>query len=68
MLGVLIIARPLWRVGSLNWAIFKVTDSVYAGMALPFDRRSLINETARAADGAPDFSQRIRASLPTMPH
>ena len=38
---------------------------------LPFDelrRRSLINEAARAADGAPDFSQRIRASLPTMPH
>jgi hypothetical protein len=35
---------------------------------LPFDelrRRSLINEAARAADGAADFSQRIRASLPT---
>jgi len=35
---------------------------------LPFDelrRRSLINEAAQAADGAPDFSQRIRASLPT---
>ena len=34
---------------------------------LPFDelrRRSLINEAARAADGAPDFSQRIRSSLP----
>ena len=38
---------------------------------LPFEelrRRSLINEAARAADGAPDFSQRIRTSLPTMPH
>ena len=38
---------------------------------LPFDelrRRSLINEAAQAADGAPDFSQRIRASLPTMRH
>jgi hypothetical protein len=37
---------------------------------LPFDelrQRSLINEAAQAADGAPDFSQRIRASLPTMP-
>src|SRR5262245_51087261 len=37
---------------------------------LPFHelrRRSLINEAAQAADGAPDFSQRIRASLPTMP-
>lgn len=35
---------------------------------LPFDelrRRSLINEAAQAADDAPDFSQRIRASLPT---
>jgi hypothetical protein len=38
---------------------------------LPFDelrRRSLINEAARAADGAPDFPERIRASLPTIPH
>ena len=37
---------------------------------LPFDelrRRSLINEAAQAANGAPDFSQRIRASLPTIP-
>jgi hypothetical protein len=35
---------------------------------LPFEelrRRSLINDAAREADGAPDFSQRIRASLPT---
>jgi Domain of unknown function (DUF4105) len=37
---------------------------------LPFDelrRRSQINEVAQAADGAPDFSERIRASLPTNP-
>ncbi len=37
---------------------------------LPFDelrQRSLINEAAQAADGATDFSQRIRASLPTIP-
>jgi hypothetical protein len=36
---------------------------------LPFAelrRRSRINEAAQAADGAPDFSQRIRASLPTI--
>ena len=36
---------------------------------LPFDelrRRSLINEAAQAADGAADFWQRIRASLPTV--
>ena len=35
---------------------------------LPFEelrRRSLINDAALAAKGAPDFSQRIRASLPT---
>jgi len=38
---------------------------------LPFDelrRRSLINEAAEAADAGPDFSRRIRASLPAMPH
>jgi hypothetical protein len=37
---------------------------------LPFAelrQRSLINEAAQAADDAPDFSQRIRAFLPTMP-
>jgi Domain of unknown function (DUF4105) len=36
---------------------------------LPFDelrRRSLINEAAQAADGSADFSDRIRAGLPTM--
>src|SRR4249920_395215 len=36
---------------------------------LEFDelkRRSLINEVAQAADGAPDFSDRIRVSLPTI--
>jgi len=36
---------------------------------LPFEelrRLSLINEAARAADDAPDFSERIRASLPTI--
>ncbi len=36
---------------------------------LPFDelrRRSLINEAAQAAEGAPDFSKRIRAGLPTV--
>ena len=36
---------------------------------LPFDelrRRSLINAVVQAADGAPDFSERIRASLPTI--
>jgi len=37
---------------------------------LPFDelrQRSLIDEAAHAAEGAPDFSERIRESLPTIP-
>jgi hypothetical protein len=37
--------------------------------SLDFDelrRRSRINEVAEAADDAPDFSARIRASLPTI--
>jgi hypothetical protein len=37
---------------------------------LPFEelrRRSRINEAARSADSAPDFSKRIRASLPPRP-
>lgn len=36
--------------------------------SLPFDelrQRSLINEAAQAAEGAPDFPERIRTSLPT---
>ena len=36
---------------------------------LPFEefrRQSRINDAALAADGAPDFSERIRASLPVM--
>jgi len=36
---------------------------------LPFDelrRRSQISEAAQAADDAPDFSERIRTSLPTI--
>jgi Domain of unknown function (DUF4105) len=38
---------------------------------LPFDelrRRSLINGAAQAADDAPDFSERVRAFLPTITH
>ena len=38
---------------------------------LPFEelrRRSLINEAAQMADGGPDFSERIRANLPTIAH
>jgi hypothetical protein len=42
-------------------------DSGRINTSLPYEelrRRSLINEVAKAADGAPDFSERIRASLP----
>jgi len=42
-------------------------DSGRIDTSLPLEdlrRRSLINEAAQAADGAPDFSERIRASLP----
>jgi len=38
--------------------------------ALPFDelrRRAHVNDAARAADTAPDFSQRIRAGIPMPP-
>jgi hypothetical protein len=60
----------------LSWARPAARDravvNYYSGRmdtTLPFDefrRRSLINEAARAADDAPDFSQRIRASQPTI--
>jgi hypothetical protein len=46
-------------------------DSGRIESSLPFEelrRRSLINEAAQAADGAPDFSERIRASLPPRVH
>jgi hypothetical protein len=46
-------------------------DSGRIDSSLPFEelrRRSLINGAAEAADGAPDFSERIRASLPPRGH
>jgi hypothetical protein len=42
-------------------------DSGRIDTSLPFEelrRRSLINEAAQAAEGAPDFSERIRATVP----
>ncbi len=42
-------------------------DSGRIDTSLPYEelrRRSLINAAAQAADGSPDFSERIRASLP----
>jgi uncharacterized protein DUF4105 len=44
-----------------------LSDSGRIDASLPYDelrQRSLINEAAQAADGGPDFSQRIRANLP----
>ena len=38
------------------------TDAARTAAAIP------VNEAAQAADDAPDFSERIRASLPTIPH
>jgi hypothetical protein len=71
-------ANAAGRVGRLDvrHLLNGLVDSYlyYSGRidtTLPFEelrRRSLINEAAQAADSAPDFSQRIRASLPTMPH
>jgi Domain of unknown function (DUF4105) len=71
-------ANAAGRVGRLDirHVLNGLVDSYlyYSGRidtALPFDelrRLSLINQDAEAADSAPDFSQRIRASRPTMPH
>jgi Domain of unknown function (DUF4105) len=71
-------ANAAGRVGRLDirHVLNGLIDSYlfYSGRidtTLPFEelrRRSQINEAAKAADSAPDFSQRIRASLPTMPH
>src|SRR5215510_9192426 len=68
-------ANAAGRVGQLDirHVLNGLIDSyLYASgridTSLPLDelrRRSLINEAAHAADGAPDFSERIRASLPT---
>ena len=46
-------------------------DSGRIDTSLPYEelrQRSLINEAAEAADDAPDFSERIRASLPPRVH
>jgi hypothetical protein len=52
-----LVDRYLYEVGAVD-------------TSLPFEelrRRSRINEAARSAENAPDFSQRIRASLPSGP-
>jgi hypothetical protein len=66
--------RALREDVPLDWRMLlsgHFPELVYArgglDQSLPFEalrRRSLINDRARAADGAPDFSRRIRAGLP----
>jgi Domain of unknown function (DUF4105) len=71
-------ANAAGRVGSLDFRHLLnglidgyLYNSGRIDTTLPFEelrQRSHINDAAQAANGAPDFSQRIRASLPTMPH
>jgi hypothetical protein len=58
-----------WKVLASGYAPEYVYDAGRTDKSLPygeFMRRSRINEAARAADTAPDFSRRIRAGLPGM--
>jgi len=53
-----------------GWFDAYLFDAGLLDTNLPFDqlrRRSHINEAAQAAEGNPDFSERIRASLPRPP-
>jgi hypothetical protein len=72
----MLLAHTMVNPGHLPWS-WKVLLSGYTAEyayemgrldpALPFDelmRRSHVNAAARAADAAPDFSQRIRVGLP----
>jgi hypothetical protein len=68
-------ANASGRTGSLNFrhVLNGLIDSYLylsgrVNTDLPFEelrRRSLINDVAQAADKAPDFSDRIRAAVPT---
>jgi hypothetical protein len=58
-----------WKVLASGYAPEYVYDAGRTDRSLPyreFMRRSRINDAARAADAAPDFSRRIRAGLPGM--
>ena len=57
-----------WKILLSGYAPEYVYESGRFGRDLPFDelkKRSHVNAAARAADHAPDFSQRIRAGLPS---
>jgi hypothetical protein len=58
-----------WKVLASGYAPEYVYETGRLDKSLPFPelmRRSRINDAAQAADGAPDFSRRIRAGLPGM--
>jgi hypothetical protein len=60
-----------WRIlvnGKADEMMFEKGGFKTAGLDFPeLKSRSLINEAAREADAAPDFSARIRARLPVPP-
>lgn len=59
-----------WKILLSGYAPEYVYESGKLDTSLPFQelmRRSRINDAARAADAAPDFSRRIRAALPPAP-
>jgi hypothetical protein len=58
-----------WKVLLSGYAAEHAHEQGRLDRSLPFDelhRRSRINDAARAADQAPDFSRRIRAGLPGL--
>jgi len=58
-----------WKILVSGYAPEYVYETGRLDTSLPFRdfmRRSQINDAARAADSAPDFSRRIRAGLPGM--
>ncbi len=61
-----------WKILLSGYAPEYLYESGKLDMSLPFPelmRRSRVNDAARAADAAPDFSRRIRAGLPrAAPH
>lgn len=75
-LNIIRYANAAGRAGRLDWRHFLnglIDRYLYASgrldTTLPFEElraRSHINDAARAADGAADFSARIRAGLPGM--
>jgi hypothetical protein len=60
---------PSWKLLVNGYLDERLYETKVVDQSLPFPElkaRSRINERARAADAAPDFSQRIRVGLPGM--